>query len=144
MKRQSFFNIVFFFTWHKFRKCNNIMSIYEIIWQWLLTYVVDRIHLFVIHTVNILLVQLGHWSRYFTRRVPLVEQELLTLPEHLSSSPVFSGVGVTRSLVLYVCFVDRCFVLFLLAIVLFVLRYTDCNYPIDIFKFFLQTNNHAS
>ena len=37
-----------------------------------------------------------------------MEQELLTLPEHLSSSPVFSGVRVTRSLVLYVCFVDRC------------------------------------
>jgi hypothetical protein len=37
-----------------------------------------------------------------------VEQELLTLPEHLSSLPVFSGVRVTRSLVLYVCFVDRC------------------------------------
>jgi len=43
-----------------------------------------------------------------TRRVPLVEQELPTLPEHLSSSPVFSGVRVTQSLVLYVCFVDRC------------------------------------
>jgi hypothetical protein len=43
-----------------------------------------------------------------TRRVPLVEQELLTLPEHLSSPPVFCGVRVTRSLVLYVCFVDRC------------------------------------
>jgi len=43
-----------------------------------------------------------------TRRVPLVEQELLTLPEHLSSHPLFSGVRVTRSLVLYVCFVDRC------------------------------------
>jgi hypothetical protein len=44
-----------------------------------------------------------------TRRVLLVEQELLlTLPEHLSSPPVFSGVRVTRSLVLYVCFVDRC------------------------------------
>jgi hypothetical protein len=42
-----------------------------------------------------------------TRRVPLVEQELLTLPEHLSSPPVISGVRVTRSLVLYVCFVDR-------------------------------------
>ena len=42
------------------------------------------------------------------RRVPLVEQELPTLPEHLSSHPVFSGVRVTRSLVLYVCFVDRC------------------------------------
>jgi hypothetical protein len=43
-----------------------------------------------------------------TRRVPLVEQELPTLSAHLSSPPVFSGVRVTRSLVLYVCFVDRC------------------------------------
>jgi hypothetical protein len=40
--------------------------------------------------------------------VPLVEQELFTLSEHLSSPPVFSGVQVTRSLVLCVCFVDRC------------------------------------
>ena len=44
----------------------------------------------------------------FPRRVSLVEQELPTLPEHLSSPPVFSGARVTRSLVLYVCFVDRC------------------------------------
>jgi len=36
-----------------------------------------------------------------------VEQELLTLLEHLSSPPVFSGIRVTRSLVFYVCFVDR-------------------------------------
>jgi hypothetical protein len=43
-----------------------------------------------------------------TQRVPLVEQELLTLPEHLSSPPVFSGVRATRCLVLYVYFVDRC------------------------------------
>jgi len=43
-----------------------------------------------------------------TRRVSLVEQELLTLPEHLSSPPVFSRDHVTRSLVLYVCFVDHC------------------------------------
>ena len=43
-----------------------------------------------------------------TRRVPLVEQELPTLPEDLRSPPVFNGVHVTRSLVLYVCFVDRC------------------------------------
>ena len=43
-----------------------------------------------------------------TRRVPLVGQELPTLPEHLSSPLVFSGVRVTRSLVLCVCFVDRC------------------------------------
>ena len=40
--------------------------------------------------------------------VPLVEQELPTFMEHLNSPPVFSGVRVTRSLVLYVCFVDRC------------------------------------
>ena len=40
--------------------------------------------------------------------VPLVEQELLSLPEHLSSSSVFSRVRVTRSLVLCVCVVDRC------------------------------------
>jgi hypothetical protein len=31
--------------------------------------------------------------------VPLVEQELLTLPQHLNSLPVFSGVGVAWSLV---------------------------------------------
>ena len=43
-----------------------------------------------------------------TRRVSLVVQELLSLPEHLRSLRVFGGVRVTRSLVLYVCFVDRC------------------------------------
>jgi hypothetical protein len=47
-----------------------------------------------------------------TRRVPLVEQELPTLPEHLNSPPDFSGVPVTRSLVLWVCFVDRCLYFF--------------------------------
>ena len=47
-----------------------------------------------------------------TRLVPLVEQELLTLPEHLSWLPVFSGVPVTRSLVLCVCFVDHCWAVF--------------------------------
>ena len=43
-----------------------------------------------------------------TRQVPIVEQELLTLPEHLSSTPVFSNVHVTRSLALCVCFEERC------------------------------------
>ena len=33
---------------------------------------------------------------------------MLTLLEHLSSRPAFSGVRVTRSLDLCVCFVDRC------------------------------------
>ena len=49
-----------------------------------------------------------------TRRVPLVDQELPTLPEHLS-------------------------IYFLLTIVLFVLlRYTDSNYPFGSFKLFLR------
>ena len=38
----------------------------------------------------------------------LVEQELLTLPEHLSSPPVFSGVRVTLWFYIYICLVDRC------------------------------------
>ena len=38
-----------------------------------------------------------------------MEQELFTLPEHLSSPPIFNGVRITRSLVLYVCFVDGFF-----------------------------------
>ena len=37
-----------------------------------------------------------------TRQVSLVEQELPTLPKHLSLPPVFSEVRVTRSLVLYI------------------------------------------
>jgi hypothetical protein len=48
-----------------------------------------------------------------TRRVPLVEMELLTLPEHLGSLPVFSGVRVTRSLVLYVWFVDHMIIIYI-------------------------------
>ena len=34
--------------------------------------------------------------------------KLPTLPEHLSSPPVFNGVRVTRSFVLSVCYVNRC------------------------------------
>jgi hypothetical protein len=36
------------------------------------------------------------------RRVSQLERELLTLPEHMSSPPVLSGVRVTRSFVLCV------------------------------------------
>ena len=78
-----------------------------------------------------------------SRRVPLMEQQLLTLSEKRSSSPVFSGIRVTRSLVVCVCFVDRClsFCNFLLAIVLSVLlRFTDSDYHFGIFKFYLETN----
>jgi hypothetical protein len=48
-----------------------------------------------------------------TRRVPLVEQELLTLSEHLGSPPVLSGVRVARSLIFCVMFCSSLFVLFL-------------------------------
>ena len=70
-----------------------------------------------------------------------MEQELPTLPEHLTSSPVLSGVRVIRSLVLcmFLEIVVFPFVLFLLAIVLYVLlRYTDSDYPFAIFKLFLR------
>ena len=49
------------------------------------------------------------------RRVSLIEQELLSLPEHVCSTSVFSGVHVARSLVFWVVlcrycssFVDSC------------------------------------
>ena len=42
------------------------------------------------------------------RPVPLVEQELPTLPEHMFSPSVFSGVHVARSLFSVCVFVDRC------------------------------------
>jgi len=75
-----------------------------------------------------------------TRRVPPVGQELLTLPEHLNSPPVFSGVHVTRSLVLFVCFVIiMAFSTFFLAIAVSVLlRYKDSDCPFSIFKLFLS------
>ena len=60
-----------------------------------------------ITTTNLYSYPTGFVTR-LTRRVPLVEHKLLTLQEHLSSPPILSGVRVTRSLVLCVCFVDRC------------------------------------
>ena len=78
------------------------------------------------------------------RRMPLVEQEQLTLPEHLSIHPVFSEVRVAQSLAFCVLFCWSCvcpFVLFILAIVLSViLRLTASDYPFGIFKLFLWTS----
>ena len=74
-----------------------------------------------------------------TRWVSLMDQELLTLPEHLSSTPIISGDPATRSLVLCVCFADHClvsFFLFLFDIVLSVLRVMASDYPFSIFKLF--------
>ena len=45
---------------------------------------------------------IGFVITWATRRVPHVEQDLLTLPEHLRSPLVFGGVRVAYSLVFYV------------------------------------------
>ena len=61
--------------------------------------------------------------------------------EHMSLPPVFSGVRVIRSSILYLCFVDHCcpFVLFILAILLPVfLLYTNSDYPFGIFELFFS------
>ena len=55
------------------------------------------------------------------------------------SPPVFSGDCDYRSLVLCVCFVDRClfFCTFLVFVLSALLWFTDSDYPIGIFKLFL-------
>jgi hypothetical protein len=69
------------------------------------------------------------------------EAELPTLPKHLSSPPVFSGVRFDQSYVFCVVFCRSLFVLFLLAIVLSVhLRFTDSDYLFDIINVFLVLN----
>ena len=77
-----------------------------------------------------------------TQWVPLVEQELLTFLWDLSSPPSFSGIRVTRSLVVCVCFVDSCLSLCPFSFghcVFCPFRYTDSDYQFGIFKLFLHT-----
>jgi hypothetical protein len=76
----------------------------------------------------------------------IMEQELLTFPEHIFSPPVFSGVRVTRSIVLYVClmfcrslFVLLSFFFWLLyclsfgyCIICLLARFTASDYPFGI------------
>lgn len=70
----------------------------------------------------------------------LVEQEVLYLPEHMSSSPVFSRV-VAQFVAFQQCFVDQCvfrfFSFFLVVIVFSIVHFTASGYPPGIFKFFL-------
>ena len=73
----------------------------------------------------------------FTRRVPLVEQELLTFPDHLSSPPGFQWSSCCSIFSFMCMFCRSFFVLFRLAIVFF-LRFTDSDYRFGIFKLFLQ------
>ena len=53
-----------------------------------------------------------------TRRVPLLEQELLTLPEHLSSPPIFGAVCVAQFLVFCVVLGELLLDFFILVILL--------------------------
>ena len=67
-----------------------------------------------------------------TRSVPLAGQEMPTLPEHRNPPLSFSGVHVTRSLVLYAYFVDRCLSFCTFSVghcVVICLRYTNSDYP---------------
>ena len=78
-----------------------------------------------------------------TQQVPLVEQELLALPEHLSSPPGFSGVHVAKFLVFCVLFCRSLFFLcpfFLCHCSLCVLCFSasQSEYPFGIFKLFLS------
>jgi hypothetical protein len=85
-----------------------------------------------------------------TRLVPLVEQELPSLPEHMSSLPVFSWVRVSRSLVFYVMFCRSLLVPFPFAIVLYVLlQFTASDYIVvsssfSYIKVFFNIQNMAA
>ena len=50
----------------------------------------------------------GGLSNHYIKGKSVNDSMLLILPEHLGSTPVFSGVRVTRSLVICVNFVDHC------------------------------------
>jgi hypothetical protein len=63
-----------------------------------------------------------------TRRVPIVEHELLTLPEHMSSTLVVSGDCVTRSWLSYFSFMFCFMILFILFSFWIYLKY----FPLDI------------
>jgi len=82
--------------------------------------------------------------------VPLVEQQLLTLPYHLSSPPVFSGIRVTRSIVLCVILCRSLFVLLsffswpLCFLSFFDVRFMDSDNPFGIFKIFLKIQKGES
>ena len=92
----------------------NALLTQSIAW-WMLTFPVDAVYITTVKIdfrdsnkfISLFLVVC--FSLFMSRRVPLVEQELLTLQEHHEFTPVFIRVRVARSLVVCVCFVDRCF-----------------------------------
>ena len=75
-----------------------------------------------------------------TRRVPHVEQELLTLPENMSSPPVFSGVRFVRSLVFCIVFCGSLFVILSFIVLSDLLQFTASDCHFGIFKLFFNTS----
>jgi hypothetical protein len=75
-----------------------------------------------------------------TGRVALVEQKLLSLPEHMCSSPLLSGVRVAQSLVLCVMFCRLLFVFWSFSLghcIFYLIRFMASDYPFGIFKLFM-------
>ena len=68
----------------------------------------------------------------------VMKRNLLTVSCH---PPVFSGVRVTQSLVLCVCFVDR-YLFFYFCVVCSSSISSDSDYPFGIFKLFLTKGMH--
>ena len=97
-------------------------------------------HLTIYESICSLFYSLGGFSR-LERRVPLVEQEFLTFPQHQNSPQVFSDeVRVVWSLVFCVMFSRSCLSLcsFSFSHLSFLLRFTDdSDYHFGIFKLFL-------
>ena len=78
--------------------CNGLLTV-TLKMEYYIVYVCWLNYKYTLHNWCIISIIAWHfWFCGITRRVPLVEQELLTLIGYLSSSTVFSGVHVVRSL----------------------------------------------
>ena len=82
------------------------------------------------------------WADWCVHVISDVEQELLTLRKHLSSSPFL--VGFVLFDLLFSMFYISLFVLFHFVIVSSVLRYTASDCPFGIFNFSNHTAKHTN
>jgi hypothetical protein len=78
------------------------------------------------------------------RKVYYTTPELLTLPEHLVSPCVYSGIRAVQSLVFYVICSPSLLVIFRLVIVLFVLRITASYYLFGIYMYTLFIDTYVT
>ena len=84
-------------SWNHHFECFTVATM---TWLTVMEYLCHNGHGYVPFVVNTSRSYPRSWliTGYVTRLTRLVEQELLSLLEHLSSPPVFNGVRVTRSL----------------------------------------------